>query len=191
MIGLSWPAFILLTIFTDKLFAGLSPIIYHKYSLLTQKTLVLMRHGYKVLLFLTLFYFLSSSFLTIILNFSTISELIAARMATIRQENPALSLQAQFIRSTSQSNEPVLILSNYATELSLYTNHIRPVNVPSFSELGLKADVEKINAFLLHPPKNAKIYWGPDFELIDPHHFANLVQTTSTDGLIMFENISQ
>ena len=113
-------------------------------------------------------------------------------MATIRQENPALSFQAQFIRSTSQSNEPVLILSNSATELSLYTNHIRPVNVPSFSELVLKADVEKINAFLSnHSKKRKNLLELPDSELVDPHRFTNLIQTTSTNGLIVFENISQ
>jgi len=191
LIGPSWPMLILATIFTDQLFIDLSPIIYNRMVGIKTKILIAFRKDFKVLFFVGLFYCLSSSLLSVLVILQAYLNVISEQWSGVLTGTPALiTVETDFIRSTSNTSDKVFILSDLAPELSLYTGHARPVNVPGFGELILRKDMDTINAFLSHPPKGAKIYWDPGFEPIKPADFINLhaVAATKNHELILFKD---
>lgn len=191
LIGPSWPMFILATIFTDYLFTQLSPLIYSSTYGFKTKLFVVFRKDFKALAFVGLFYFMSASFLSIFLAMPVYLGVISKRWAGVEKHGLPLILnnEADFIHLTSSATDNVFILSDFAPELYLYTHHARPVNVPGFGELGLRKDMDKIIAFLSHPPKDAKIYWDPDFRTISPADFINLHSVASIGKhMILFED---
>jgi hypothetical protein len=53
----------------------------------------------------------------------------------------------------------------------------------------MKKDVDKISAFLSHPPKGAKIYWDTDYKTFTPFGCINLhpVESAPNNKMILFE----
>ena len=197
LLPVSWVALILLTLFTDRLFSQLSRIIHARSVKWATKARLFLRHNDKVFFFLLLFIFFSSSALSNFPNLSFLQDLSSSRLsAAAKGMPPFLSRQIDFIKSTSQESDPVFILSDYAPELYLYSQHARPLAIPGFGELVLQEEVRQVNTFLSNPPKNAKIYWAPaftgydTFTNLDLHSFSNLapVATSEDSGLILFES---
>ena len=188
LIAISWPAYLLYTIFTDRCLQTISRIIQRSTSFKIKSSLLL-RYVHQALFFGIFFYFLGSSFASIAIHFPEYSELIGTRLGTVGQANQALIQQSEFIRETSTPQDTILILSDDATELYLYTGHQRPLDIPGFSELVMKADVNKLNEYLSHPPKGIKIYWDTSFRIADPRMYNNLTNTISSRNLILFEPI--
>ena len=189
MIGPSWPVLLLLAIFTDRLFSDLSQISSGSSLKITVKTyLYSPQMYYKVLLFVTLFCFLTSSALSIAVNFTPYGDLISARISGVLDGMPdTLRGKIKFINSNSHQGDQILILSNLAPELYLYTNTPRPLPVPGFTEIVLKSDTEIISDFLREPPVNAKIFWDPTFPMFDPNKFPNnLTLCASSDSLLLY-----
>ena len=92
-----------------------------------------------------------------------------------------------FIKSNSHQEDQILIISNLAPELYLYTGTPRPLHVPGFGELVLKSDTEKILNFLRMPPMNAKIFWDPTFIRFDPAQFQKKLTLCATNaGLFLY-----
>jgi len=99
-----------------------------------------------------------------------------------------LNDKINFIKTNSHQGDQILILSNLAPELYLYTNTPKPLRVPGFGgELVLKSDAEEIFDFLRMPPMNAKIFWDPTFLAFDPTQFPNsLTLCASSNGLLLY-----
>lgn len=191
LLAVSWVALVLLTIFTDRLFSELLRILHARSVKWSTKALLFFRHNDKVFFFLLLFYFFSSSAWSILPNLSSLLILSRSRLSAVVEGMPfSLSLQNQFIKSTSQEKDPVFILSDFAPELYLYSQHVRPLAISGFSELVLQEEARQIQDFLSNPPENAKIYWTPAFTFIDPRSFGNLAPIASSedDSLILFES---
>jgi len=178
-----------LAIFTDRLFTDLSQISGGNSFKNTIKTyLSSPRIYYKVVLFTTSFCFLSSSIVSIITNLPPYWDLISARKSGILDGMPSSLIgKIKFIKNHSYQGDQILILSNFAPELYLYTNTPRPLPIPSFTEIVLKSDMEMVSDFLRMPPMNAKIFWDPKFQLIEPTQFPNsLLLCASGDGLLLY-----
>lgn len=191
LLAVCWVGLILLTIFTDRLFNELSRIFLARSIKWTTKVWLFFRHNDKVFFFLLLFYFFSSSAWSILPSLPALQALVSSRLSAAAEGMPSfLGLQIQFINSSSNTNDPVFILSDYAPELSLYTQHDRPLPISGFDELVLQSELKQINDFLSKPPENAKIYWAPSFVLINPNYFINLTRVAATEdgSLILFEN---
>ena len=191
LLPVSWAALILMTLFMDRLYNELVRILQTRHLKWTGKALLFFRHIDKVFFFLLLFLFFSSSAWSILPNLSSYLTVPHTRLTTASEGMPSsLNLQIRFIESTAQEKDPVFILSDYAPELSLYSQHARPLAIQGFGELVLQAEIRKINDFLSNPPQNAKIYWTPAFSSIDPRTFSNLVQVSSSEdgSLILFES---
>ena len=189
LIGPSWPVFLLLAIFTDRLFSDLSQISRGRSLKLAVKTyLCSPQIYYKIFLFVTLFCFLTSSVLSITINLPPYWDLISTRKSGILDGMPDTLLdKINFIKSNSNQEDQILILSNLAPELYLYTDTPRPLPVPGFAELELKSDIEKILDYLRMPPMNAKIFWDPTFLAFNPTQFPNsLTLCASSDGLLLY-----
>ena len=189
MIGPSWPVLLLSAIFTDRLFSDLSQISSGRSLKNAVKTYL---HSpqtyYKIFLFLTLFCFLTSSLLSIVVNFPPYWDLISMRTSGILDGMPdTLRDKIIFIKSNSHQEDQILIISNLAPELYLYTGTPRPLHVPGFGELVLKSDTEKILNFLRMPPMNAKIFWDPTFIRFDPAQFPKKLTLCATNaGLFLY-----
>ena len=197
LLPVSWVALALFTLFADRLLAGLSRILHTRAIPWKTKARLLLRHNDKVFFFLILFFFLSSSALSVFPNLPVYETPARARLSAVAAGTPPfLSEQLQFIDSTSQANDPVFILSDYAPELYLYTRHARPLAIPGFGELVLQEEVRQVKAFLAEPPENARIYWAPGFTGfstftgLDLRTYSNLTQVASSEdgGLILFES---
>ncbi len=189
LINLSWPVLLLSAIFADKIFSDLSKNInVQSLKIDTNTHPYFPQMYYKVILFVTLFCFLTSSILSIAVNFPLYRDLISTRISGILDGIPnTLHDEIEFIKSNSDRGNQILILSNLAPELYLYTNTPRPLPVPGFGELVLRSDTEKIFSFLRVPPMNAKIFWDPTFTMFDPTQFPNyLTLSASSDGLLLF-----
>ena len=190
LIGPSWPVFLLLAIFTDRLFSDLSQISSGRSLKNTIKTyLSSPRIYYKVVLFTILFCFLTSSIVSITTNLPPYCDLISTRKSGILDGMPdTLNDKIKFIKTNSRQGDQILILSNLAPELYLYTNTQRPLPVPvCCGELVLKSDMEKIYNFLRMPPMNAKIFWDPTFLMFEPTQFPNsLSLCASGDSLLLY-----
>ena len=188
--GPSWPVFLLLTIFTDRLFSGLSQVLDGRTLRIAAKTYLFSpRIYYRVILFAVLFCFLTSSVVSIAIHFPPYLNLISTRTSGRLSGMPdTLRAKIEFIKSNSDQDDQILILSNLAPLLYLYTNAPNPLPVPGFIELILKSDLELIYNFLEMPPANAKIFWAPTFTMVDPTHFLdNLTRVTSGNDLIVYE----
>jgi hypothetical protein len=189
LIGPSWPVFLLLAIYTDRLFMDLSQISGgNSYKNAIKKYLRSPRIYYKVVLFTTLFCFLTSSLVNITNNLPSYWDLIFARKSGILDGIPSKLIgKTEFIKTNSHQGDQILILSNLAPELYLYTNTPRPLPVPEFVEIVLKSDMEIVTDFLRMPPMNAKIFWNPTFLTIEPTQFPNsLSLCASGDGLLLY-----
>ena len=189
LIGPSWPVFLLLAIFTDRLFSDLSQISSgHSLKNAVKTYLNSPQIYYKILLFLTLFCFLTSSVVSITTNLPPYWELISMRKSGILDGMPdTLNDKIDFIKIHSHKGDEILILSNLAPELYLYTNYPRPLPVPGFTEIVLQSDMEIVSDFLRMPPMNAKIFWDPTFQIFNPTQFPNSLQLcASSDGLLLY-----
>ena len=189
LIGPSWPVFLLLAIFTDRLFSDLSQISGgNSFKNALKKYLSSPRIYYKVVLFTALFCFLTSSLVSITINLPSYWDLISTRKSGILDGMPdTLNDKIKFIKTNSHQGDQILILSNLAPELYLYTNTPRPLPVPGFYEIVLNSDMEKIYDFLRMPPINAKIFWEPAFLKIEPAQFPdNLQVCASSHDLLLF-----
>jgi hypothetical protein len=157
----SWPALLSVILFTDKLFSELVQASNPRSIILTAKAhLNNTPIYYKIILFVTLFCFLTSTVLSIVIHFPAYYAIISTRIANVKAGTPdTLRNDIVFIRSYTRSGDQTLILSYYAPELYLYTNTIRALPVPGFGELVLVSDANKIIDFLKMPPTNAKIFW--------------------------------
>ena len=189
MIGPSWPALLLSAILTDRLFSDLSKISSERSLKTTAKTYQFSpKMYYKIILFVALFCFLTSSILSIAVNFPPYWDLISTRTSGILDGMPdTLRDKIIFIKSNSHQGDQILILSNLAPELYLYINTPRLLPVPGFGELVLKSDTEKVLNFLRMPPMNAKIFWDPTFIRFDPAQFPdNLSLCASNAGLLLY-----
>jgi len=188
LIAISWPAYLLLALFTDRILKIISRIIFGG-STPTIKLSLLIRYAHLVIFFAMFFYFLGSSVTSTAMGFSEYKERISNRLAGINQTSQSLTQQAEFIKSTSTLEDTVLLLSDEATELYLYTNHPRPLDIPGFGELVAKADLHQLEQFLRHPPEGSKIYWDTSFRPADPRIYDNLTPTMSSQDLILFEAV--
>ncbi|MCJ7773294.1 MAG: hypothetical protein MUP22_09205 [Desulfobacterales bacterium] len=189
--GPSWPVFLLLTIFTDRLFSGLSQVLDGRTLRIAAKTYLFSpRIYYRVILFAALFCFLTSSVLSIAIHFPPYLNLISTRQSGRLSIMPdTLHAKIEFIKSNSDQDDQILILSGLAPLLYLYTNTPNPLPVPGFyNNLIFNSDMRIIFNFLEMPPANAKIFWGPTFTKVDPTHFLdNLTRVTSGNDLILYE----
>ena len=70
--------------------------------------------------------------------------LLVVSMFNIKSETDKI----KFIKNNSHQGDQILILSNLAPELYLYTNTPRPLPIPGFTEIVFKSDMEKIYDFL-------------------------------------------
>jgi hypothetical protein len=175
IIGVSWPMVILITLLIDRLFQNLSGLIYHHPAALGKKAVIATRQSFQVLLFIGLFAFASSSITSIAISLGEYQNLIKTRWMAIQTGTPDnLRKDARFIQATSRAEDRVLIISDYAPELYLYTNHSRPINVAGFGELVLTADLQQIKDFLNHPPDDARIYWDTRFEDVNEYDLFEL-----------------
>lgn len=191
LIGPTWPMFILIIIFTDQLFSQLSSQIFNQMKGFQIKLLVIFRKDFKAFLFVGLFYFLSSSLLSVALNMPAYLNVISVRWADVVKGRPhPLNTEVDFIKSTSNITDKIFILSDFAPELYLYSNHARPINIAGFGELILKKDIDKVKSFLAHPPKGTKIYWEPDFKTFRPTDYNNLhlVASAKHEYIFLFED---
>jgi hypothetical protein len=167
-----WPAYILLAIYVQKLTRHVSPILWSKSATWKEKVLVSLRNSFHVVLFFALFYFLGSSLVSIFTNLPSYFQVIQTRITRVEQGiPPTLAEDIKAIQETSTPNDTVFIISDYAPELYLYTQHINPLNIPGFGELILHKDIDTIDNFLKDPPVNAKIYWDKRFYEINPYYF--------------------
>jgi len=99
----------------------------------------------------------------------------------------ALNHKIDFITNNSRQGDPVLILSNLAPVLYLYSNNPRPIPVPDFIEIFLQKDMKIITNFLKTPPVNAKIFWDPTFHMFEPDQFQNSIKLcASSHGLLLY-----
>jgi hypothetical protein len=172
----TWPILILLTYFADNIFSDFIRIFRRKSLPLASRMVFSPRWMYKVFLFLIVFSFLASSILSIASYFSIYRALIASRMSGISAGIPDRVRQGiELIQSKTHKGDKVLILSDFAPELYLYTNRTRPLVVPGFGELALNDDIKKITGFLASPPDNAFVYWDTRFSIITPTQFENLI----------------
>ncbi len=110
---------------------------------------------------------------TVIIHLPSYTALISIQRAGIDQICHSLAQQSEFIKTTSPLKDTILILSDEATELYLYTFHQRPLDIPGFVEMVAKVDVDKLGQFLLHTPEGIKIYWDTSFRRADPRVYGD------------------
>jgi hypothetical protein len=196
LIATVWPGYILLAIFVERLSRRILPIFRSRLFDWKIKVYLSLKNSFQLGLFIGLFFFLGSSLTSIAGNLPAYLALINQRMSLVQRGMPPdLASEVQFIQETSDLGEPVFIISDYAPELYLYTQHTRPVGVVGFGEIILVKDVKQITEFLDNPPRNARLYWDKRFYVInhymydlDYHNFPNLaLEKISTDtNLILF-----
>ena len=191
LIELSWPLFLLLIIFTDRLFSEFSSFVHGSIFTLKNRVFSVFRKDFKAFFLLGLLYFFCASFLSILISLPANLNVITDHWQDVKiGRTPVLISEVEYINTTSKPSDPILILSHFAPELYLYSNHSRPINGPGFAELILKKDVEYVNLFLAHPPKGAKIYWEPEFQDFRPSTFRNLrrVSLPNNDFIFLYED---
>ncbi len=177
-----WPVYFLLAVFTQKLYKRIAPVVHSSCFSWKVKIQLAAKYSFQSILFFGLFYFLGSSLVSIGNNIPSYVEIIRERIAVVLKGTPPDFLQeVEFIQSTSKPDDPVFIISDYAPELYLYTLHRPPINVPSFDEIFLYTDVNKMVDFLRNPPQNAKIYWDQRF--YDNQSYVNDINPTNFPNL--------
>ena len=195
LVGPSWPVFILLTIFADRLFSDLSFMIRGKdRSFRSIVSSLSFDWAFKTLFFSLILFFLSFFALSVATNFPLYRNVITLRISGIKSGIPdPLREKIEFINANTHKDDKVFIFSDFAPVLYLYTRMQRPLPVPGFGEPVLTSDWELINNFLENPPDNAKIFWDPDFATISPTQFGNLIPGlySPNQSLILYENISK
>lgn len=200
LIGPAWPAILLITFFADRLLSYLLTSIKDTHNWFIKiKRLFFSRQIFITLLFSGIFAFLSFSILNSIFYLPYNQNLVARRQAGIDEGVP-LSLQNKIdlINANKKPESQVIIFSHYAPELYLYTKTPRALPIPSFIELVLRSDLDKIIQFIEHSPDNAQVYLDLSFGIAGHPNFKRLLlenmrQTSSTeDGrFILFEKKSQ
>ncbi len=192
LIGPSWPVILLLILYCDGVFNELSHIVRRNSIVLIPRLFLSSRWMYKMLLFLVTFVFLSSSILSVLDHITVYQSLIGVRLAGIRSGMPSfLAGEVEYIKKHVHDQDRVMIFSDYAPELYLYTNIRRALPVPGFGyDLVLKSDMDKVINFLENPPPNTKMFWDPTFTTVDLTQFENLMQTDryGDNLLILYES---
>jgi hypothetical protein len=167
-----WPAYILLAIYIQKLIQYVRPLLRSRSVPWQKKLLVSARSSFQVILLFALLYFLGSVPVSIFTNLPAYSEVIQTRITRITQGlPPMLAEDIKIIEETSTNSDIVFIISDYAPELYLYTQHTNPLDIAGFGEIILRTDVDTINEFLKAPPPNAKIYWDNGFYDVNPYPY--------------------
>lgn len=197
LVATVWPAYILLAMYIERLIKRVLPVLLSRSFNWKIKLNIALRNSFQVILLFTLLYFLGSSPVSILGNLYPYIDLIQTRVALVQQGIPPWLLHdLDTIKATSAEDDPVFIVSDYAPELHLYTQHTRPINIAGFGEIILKSDVDEINSFLENPPANAKIYWdknfydtNPYYFDINPYNFSNLSpqKTYPSESILLFE----
>lgn len=199
LIATPWPGYILLALYVEGPTKQILSVLRSCIFSWRIKALVLLRKSFRTGVFIGLLYFFGSSLVSVAGILPDYISIINTRLSQIQKGIPPNLLNdVQFIQQTSQQEDVILIFSDYAPELYLYTNHQRPVNIAGFGEIILVQDIQKIDSFLTDPPLHAKIYWDKRFYdindyyyKIDPYMYSSIsLKATSPDNtLVLFESI--
>lgn len=186
----AWPIFVLMVIFSDQLLQQLSPILRSRAFGWKKKLWVAFQKDLKAFTLAGMLYFMSASMLSVLVAMPAYLDVIAYRQKAIAQGQPDfIKQQVEFIQSTARPGDQILVLSDYAPELYLYTEYPRPLPIAGFGEIIFKKEWEIIHQFLSNPPQGAKIYWDTSFNELDPSSYDNLliIDSTGSNKMILLE----
>lgn len=131
-----YPALILIIIYCDQLFQ------------FSKNRKIKNKHT-EMIIFLCLFYIISSFAVSSISNYSNITKLAIRNIKQLSSHTPtATTVRADFIKQNTKGCEEVLILSHNSGIYYLESNTTSSLKIPGTTELFLKKDVNKIVDFL-------------------------------------------